>query len=96
MEKTEIERIESYVVLFNEIKRRTSNDEIAIAILAQIGKDSRLAKMQSRERRSEMRSGEQPATQKQRAFLERLGTKIPDGLTKAQASAMIDEAVAQE
>ena len=38
----ETKKIEGYLALFNEIEKRTGDDAVALAILEQIGKDTRM------------------------------------------------------
>lgn len=89
----ETKKIEGYLALFNEIEKRTGDDAVALAILEQIGKDTRMAALQARERANGSEGADVPATSKQLAFLARLGVPVEPGLTKQGASALIDEAL---
>jgi hypothetical protein len=83
---------ERYINLYGEIRKKTGDDRVAQAILAEVAKDRRMQEM--REER-EARNGEL-ATAKQLQYLENLGVKVKPGLTKKEASALIDEAVEKE
>ena len=67
-------------------------------ILQEIGKDGRVEKMRGVSDvtvASLDSNGEQLATSKQLGFLKRLGVKVPPGLSKLEASRLIDEAQAK-
>ena len=81
------EKLDGYVELFQQIKSKTGDDILARVMLQEIAKDKRMA--QIREER-EMRNGE-PATTRQLQFMKKLGIEIPAGVTKQQASMLIDE-----
>ena len=85
-------RVEKYLSLFEEIRRRVSDDRIAQAILSEVAKDRRMEEM--REER-ELRNGE-PATTRQLQYLKNLGVEVTPGLTKKQASILIDNAVEKD
>ena len=100
IEKPSIEsRGENYVQLFDAIRGRVGDDQLAIAILEQCGKDFRVAQMRGIDHVDRLDSqggADMPATPKQVAFLEKLQVRyIPQNLTKDQASKMIDEAQAR-
>lgn len=80
-------KLEGYLELFEEIKGRVKDDILARTILSEVSKDRRME--QIREER-EMKNGE-PATTRQLQFMKKLGIEIPAGVTKQQASALIDE-----
>ena len=80
-------KLEAYLELFQEIKSRVGDEILARAILSEVSKDRRME--QIREER-EMRNGE-PATTRQLQFMKELGIKIRAGITKKQASMLIDE-----
>jgi hypothetical protein len=86
-------KAEKYLTLFEEIKKKAGGDErIAQAVLVEVTKDRRMEEM--REER-EARNGE-PATPKQLDYLKNLGVPVSQGLTKKQASELIDEALDKE
>lgn len=89
------ERVDLYVRLFEKIRGQVGDDQLAVALVDQCGKDWRVAQMHEREAapREQAANGEAPATPKQLAFLDDLNVKnIPRHLSKAEASRMIDEA----
>lgn len=103
MENKNEDRVRAYIELYRELMSQVGDEAVAAAILEQIGKDARVERMAAeRTGRSEWRphdrqsDGEQAATPKQIGWLKRAGIVVPSGTTKAAASAMIDEALAQQ
>ena len=72
------------------------NDEAtAVALVQEIGKDGRVEKMRGFPETTVASldsNGEQLATSKQLGFLRRLGVKVPQGISKVEASRLIDDA----
>jgi len=86
--KTELQTtIESYVELLDEIKTHTENSQDAVSILAEIRKDQRMQQIESKK----VINGSLAATENQIAFLKRLGVEITPGLTRQEASELIDD-----
>ena len=83
---------EKYIALFDEIKKRVGDERIAQTILSEVNKDRRMSVM--KEEREE-KNGE-PATAKQLQYLKNLGVETTPGLTKKQASILIDNALDKE
>jgi hypothetical protein len=81
--KTEKKSIDQYVELYDAIQEKTPSDEVAIAILQEIGKDKR-SKISAEVR------GDGPATEKQKNYLKDLGVEFDDSITKKDASDMIE------
>jgi hypothetical protein len=81
--KTEKKSIDQYVELYDAIQEKTPSDEVAIAILQEIGKDKR-SKIGAEVR------GDGPATEKQKNYLKDLGVEFDDSITKKDASDMIE------
>lgn len=81
-----------YVQLFEEVKTRVGSDDVALGIVEQVGKDARVEKMHSADRvnGNGVNNGEMPATKKQLGFLKKLGVEVTPGLSKRQASELID------
>ena len=87
MESMDIDKLESYIELYDEIREKTESDSAAVAILQEMGKDKR-----SNQIRDEKTSvNNEPATEKQRRFMKRLGMSFPKGVTKKEASVLLDE-----
>ena len=84
------EKFDSYLELFNEIKQITQDERIAVSLLQEISKDRRMDEMR-KERNSR---NDLPATEKQISFLESFCVPIPVGLTRKQASNLIENAKA--
>lgn len=96
------DRIDFYVEVFDELKRKVGSDEIAALLVEQVAKDARVKAMRresapsfASDAKSVVHSDE-PASQAQILYLGRLGVKLPVNvpITKASASAMIDQALA--
>ena len=95
-EQTRKQAIDNYLKLFDDIKARTSDERTALGILQEVNKDIRMAQIRA-ERNGDNSNGDAaPATVRQKNYLKRLGVKIPAGLTKQQASALIDEELEKE
>ncbi|MCH8073995.1 MAG: hypothetical protein IIA09_18855 [Proteobacteria bacterium] len=87
--------MDEYVELFDEIRNKVDSEEAAAAVLNQIGKEMRMRQMFARRddaRRVSLSNGDRSASEKQVKYLKRLGVTIPEGLTRKQASNLIDEA----
>ena len=83
-------KIDYYVSLLEQIEQKVSDPQKAIAVLQQIGKDSRMEKIQSE--RAQDNSTDELATPKQLEFLKDLGVDVKPGLAKQEASDLIAEA----
>ena len=90
------QRIDNYVKVFNDLKVRTGDERTALTILQEVNKDIRMAQIRAERENGSSSDEDEEVTNRQRAYLKRLGVEIPTGLTKKQASAMIDEAVGKE
>ena len=84
------QKLDSYLVLLKSIKERTEDEQTARVLLSEISKDLRMMQIQQ-EKNS---NGNISATENQIGFLKRLGAEIPEGLTKQQASKLIDATLA--
>ena len=78
--------IEGYLDLLNALKERTDNEATALFLLQEIAKDVRTE-------REHLGRESKLATPKQREFLDRLQVQFDPGITKAQASQLIDTAL---
>ncbi|MDX2199631.1 MAG: hypothetical protein SF069_11755 [Phycisphaerae bacterium] len=90
MEQTEIER---YVKAAEAIGRRVSDPAVISAIITELGKDARMREMRRFETQDVSRTvsrTDAPASEKQLALIRALGGSASEGLTRAEASAMID------
>ena len=96
MEDETQSKLEGYIETFEAARKRVGDEHVASVIVQEIAKDAR--SMQIRAERQGNREiptsngGGDQATVKQIALLKVLGVKLPDYLSKRQASAMIDEA----
>lgn len=88
-ERTESQSIEYVVQLYDGIRELVSSDEVALGVLAEVCKGLRMQAIQAE------RSGHNgsAATEKQLEFLKDLGVKPKLGLTKEEATRLIDEAL---
>ena len=87
-----------YLDTLNRVREQVQDEETARAILQEIGKDGRVEKMRAGNGSVDGNNfggnssqGEQPATTKQLGYLRALNVEIPKGLTKQEASELIDE-----
>jgi len=80
-------KLGEYLKLLEQIKQKTQDERTAVALLQEVSKDRRAAEI--REERGVEQS--QPATEKQKNFMKKLGIKFPDTVTKQEASTLIDE-----
>lgn len=93
-------QLEEYVAMYGTLKARTGDAVSAVAILQEMARDARREK--ARQERQDGKSvgrdspGNAPATQKQLDWLQDLGVPVARDCTKAQASEMIDQALARE
>jgi hypothetical protein len=87
-----MERVDEYLELYGEIKQRVDDDITARAILTEVSKDRRMDEIRKEQ---EARNGE-PATAKQLAFLKNLGVSFKKGITKREASELLDEALGKD
>lgn len=95
------EKVEEYLKLFDDIRARTGDDRTAVTILQEVKKDLRMAQIRAERENSNGKSNSNGndngvlASAAQIGYLKKLGVKIPIGLTKKQASSLIDEATAK-
>jgi hypothetical protein len=87
-------RLDDYVRVLEEIKKRVANEQTASIILQEIAKDVRMAQIQAERFVGRAANASEPATEKQIAYLKNLGVDVPENLTKLEASAMLDRALA--
>ena len=80
-------RLDNYLELLDEISEKTSDEKTALALLQEISKDRRMEQIRD-EREG---NGLQPATEKQKRFMDDLEIKYPKKVTKQEASVLIDE-----
>ena len=91
-QKTNEAKLQSYIKTYEQIRRQVPDDYTATAILQEMAKDARMQQI----RAERMEQAETiPATEKQIAYLQRLGVEVPNHLTKEEASQLIDDAVAK-
>ena len=84
-------KVTEYVELFEATKLKVSNEEIAMALAEQIGKDRRVEAMTNRYG-GQRSNGDQPATKELREYLKEIRyTGNADCLTREQASKIIQD-----
>lgn len=86
MEEYIQKKLNSYVQLFDDIKDAVGDDGVAKAVFGEVAKDVRIMKMQQERQARE----DSPASPAQVKYLRNLGAVIPEGLTRIQASQLID------
>jgi hypothetical protein len=90
-------KLDEYWRLLEQIKQKTTDERTAVSLLQEVSKDRRSAEIrEEREtRKSEGKKGEaknnEPATEKQKQFMKKLGIEYPADVTKQYASMLIDE-----
>ncbi|MCH8823242.1 MAG: hypothetical protein IH984_07000 [Planctomycetes bacterium] len=87
-------QVDFYADAFEKAQARVGDGELASLIVQQIGKDLRTAQIQGASGKSSNSNGDVLATPKQLAYLKQLGVTVEEGISKKQASELIDEAVA--
>ena len=87
MENRIEERASAYLSLFEQLRHKVSDERLAGILLQEIAKDLRMDRIE------QSRNGngtEAPATAKQIAYLKSLGVQARPGLSKSEASQLID------
>ena len=85
-------KLDEYLRLLEQIKQKTTDERTAVALLQEVSKDRRSAEIrEERETKNGDTQDSQPATEKQKQFMKKLGIKSPATVTKQEASLMIDE-----
>ncbi len=79
-------KLESYLALLGQIKARVGDEGTAARILSELAKDVRMEQI-----REEREVHPEPATTRQLQFMKKLGIEIPPGVSKTEASRLIDE-----
>ena len=80
-------KLESYLELFEEIRQKTGDERTALSLLQEVSKDRRMEEI----RQEKEAKNSEPATEKQKNFMKKLGIKVPKSVTKQEASVLIDE-----
>jgi hypothetical protein len=85
-------KLDEYMRLLEQIKQKTTDERTAVALLQEVSKDRRSAEIrEERETKNGNEKNSQPATEKQKQFMKKLGIKFPATVTKQEASMLIDE-----
>jgi hypothetical protein len=92
MDEITKQKLSNYLELFEAIKAKISNEQIALAVLQEVAKDVRSDKRAEQTHEEQGAKNIEPATDKQKKFMKKLGIKFPANVTKLEASALIDEA----
>lgn len=79
-------RLEHYLGLLDEIKAKVGDELDAVRILSEIAKDERMEQI-----REEKKIKAEPATTKQLQFMKKLGLEAQPGISKTEASRLIDD-----
>jgi hypothetical protein len=86
-------KLDEYMRLLEQIKQKTSDERTAVSLLQEISKDRRSAEIrEERENKNDSDEADsEPATEKQKQFMKKLGIKFPAAVTKQEASMLLDE-----
>ena len=90
MDEWQENQVSDYLELLNEVKDSVSNEHTAALIVSEVAKDRRMKRI-SQQRNSD----KEPATVRQKRFMEKLGIDYDEGVSKQQASDLIDEELAK-
>ena len=82
------ERATAYFKVFEQLRQRVADDRLAGVILQEIAKDLRMDRI---EQGRNSNGKDAPATTKQIAYLKSLGVKAQAGISKREASQLIDQ-----
>ncbi len=87
MDENTKQRLEGYLELLEQISEKTQNEQATVVLLQEIAKDQRMERMiEEREARNN-----EPATAKQKKFMDNLGIRYQKNVTKREASMLIEE-----
>ena len=79
-------KVETYLDLLAEIKEKVGDEQTAARLLTEVAKDVRMDQI-----REERENHAQPASTKQLQFLKKLGVQHEEGISKTEASRLIDD-----
>ncbi len=91
MDETTRQKMSEYLELFDAIKAKINNEQVALALFQEVAKDVRSDKRATQTQEGQDAKGSEPATKKQKEFMRKLGLKYPANVTKLEASALLDE-----
>ena len=81
------DRLDTYMEILGEIRKKTDDERTAVSLLQEVSKDRRMEEMrQEKEAKNSV-----PATDRQKKFMKKLGIDFPETVTKQEASLLIDE-----
>ena len=86
--------VDGYLDLYRDLMAKVNDSAVAVCLIEQIGKDRRTQSiMESRPNIGNASNGDDSgASQKQLSYLKRLGITPSPGISKKEASRLIDEA----
>lgn len=89
-------KLSEYIELFERVRAKVNDDNLAMQIVDQVGKDLRVEQMRGGRTPERSANQDAPATERQLGLLRRLGVPVSTTahLSKARASELIDEAQA--
>ena len=94
MNQSTQQRLNIYISKLNEIQTIVQNEQTAAILL--LLTEITANKYSEQENQKVVVNGNAPATENQKTYLLNLGTAVPEGLTRQQASALIDTAKAEQ
>ena len=87
MDKDTKQRLDSYLELLDEISEKTSDENVAVALLHEIAKDRRSEQI----RQERGFANDEAATDNQKNYMKDLGIEFPKNVSKQEASVLINE-----
>ena len=93
-------RIDDYLEVYERLNTVVKSAEVIASVIEQVGKDTRCGWLMNGRSNGNGNghsngNGDEPATDKQLAFLKRLKVEVQEGISKNEASRRIDEAQAK-
>ena len=90
-------RVDDYLEVYERVNTVVKSAEVTAAIIEQIGKDTRCEWLMHDRSNGNGNghsngNGDEPATEKQLGFLKRLNVEVQEGISKQEASRLIDQA----
>ena len=84
MDDSTKKKLDEYFELFDAVSEKTKNERITVLILQELCKDKRV-------RQNKKNSNGDLATEKQKRLMQGLSIKFPEGITKKEASGLIEQ-----
>ncbi|MCC6682817.1 MAG: hypothetical protein IT445_18105 [Phycisphaeraceae bacterium] len=82
--------LDDYLEAYERIRERVKDEHVASMIFQELAKDARTSRINGQRSQPKLSSGVQPITEKQKAFLAKLGVRDTEKMSKQEASALLD------